>query len=134
MIRKVCPASPSRHEINISGVAFHLAKRSHHWSLKALRNKRDSRWGKVSVCFLHKMNQMFSLLKRESGELSLVGNTDMDIRRPHIVSLSVLKWVYVSEHYIFLLPNVFEDVKIIRVKIRKISKINASLWLNRDWM
>lgn len=54
-------------------------------------------------------------------------DTDMGIRRPHVVSLSVLKWVTVSEHYIFLLPNVFGDVKIIRVKIRKISKINASL-------
>lgn len=57
------------------------------------------------------MNQMFSLLKQEPGELSLVGSTDMGIRRPHVVSLSVLKWVNVSEHYLSLLPSAFRDVK-----------------------
>lgn len=54
---------------------------------------------------------MFSLLQQEPGEFSLVGSTDMGIRRPHVVSLSVLKWVNVNEYYISLLPNAFGDVK-----------------------
>lgn len=54
---------------------------------------------------------MFFFLKWEFGELLLVGSIDMGNRRFYVVFLNVFKMVDVNEYYIFLLLNVFREVK-----------------------